>query len=147
MHLRSEVGREVFGALPHFDIRHNLSGRVVSYRRLPHFTPNTLPWYWKLSGPQGCWMPTEGTGHLKIFKDPDGNRTRNILITIVFFTNLMQKFFILIHLLYSSCWTRWLHYFYTILSWWSYKDVLILLVLQYKVLYFVNRASWYGGPR
>ena len=32
----------------------------------------------RLSAPQGCWMWTEGWGHLKISKEPTGNRTRNL---------------------------------------------------------------------
>ena len=30
---------------PHFDIRHNYDGRVVSYTRRPHLTLKKIPWY------------------------------------------------------------------------------------------------------
>ena len=40
------------GFHPHFDIRHNYDGRVVSSTRRPHFAPKEIPWYSFLLEPE-----------------------------------------------------------------------------------------------
>ena len=77
----TQRGDGMLGFHPYFDIRHDYGDRGVSCRRRPHFGPKEIPlvllcvrgWV----DPLGYWMRTESWGHLKISKDPNGNRARD----------------------------------------------------------------------
>ena len=66
---------------PYFEITHNQNGRDGSTTRRPHFTSKEILLYsfllkakWNPALPNAC----RGINHLKISKDPTGNRTRNL---------------------------------------------------------------------
>jgi hypothetical protein len=70
----------MFGFHLFFDIWYNLDDRAVSFTRRPHLSPRKFlltRFFQKLSGSHGYWKRT-GTCHLKISKDPIGNRTRHL---------------------------------------------------------------------
>jgi hypothetical protein len=79
--IQTQNGAKMSGFHPHSGIRHNQDIRVVCPTCRPHFTPQEVPWYSFMSETE--WTPglvnADRLGKLKVFKEPIGNRDRDLL--------------------------------------------------------------------